>query len=296
MGFASNDALINALTVNGTYSQYNWNKQTPGSAYTAGRWYDLSQLAGSPVANAYTGTALAAQVPTESTGFGMPHGGNVSTLTKHILNISAVTAVATGVPSTLLLVDMCLYYPQIAMNSATRQTLDNTNTLTRYTNGVGLRSFLAISTVVGTGAHNIDNTASTGTAYTNTAATVKEHPGTIACTASAIVTHLTHSGSVANNVGPFLPLAAGDVGITNYTHFKLTAAPASSGKAALVICKPLVSIPLTTTSVGVERDLLNQIPSMPRVMDGACLTWLLFTGAAVASSTNYYGSTDFVWN
>ena len=295
MGFASNDAFINALTVNGTYNRSDWNKQTGAAAYTAGRWYDMSVLGGSPVANTYTGTALAAQVPTESTGFGIPHGGNVSALTKHIINMSSVTAVATGTPCTLMLVDMCLYYPGINMAIATRQTLNNTNTLTRYTSGVGLRSFLTVTTTVGTGAHNIDSTGGTGTEYTDQGGTASVHPGTISCTASAIVPHLTHTGSAANNFGPFLPLAAGDTGIRNYTFFKLSAA-ATAGVAALVICKPLVSIPLTTTSVGVERDLLNQIPSLPQVVDGACLTWLLFTGAAVEASTNYYGSADFAWN
>ena len=296
MGFASNDAFINAVTVNGQYSRVDWQKQTGAATYTAARWYDMSSLGGSPIANAFTGTALAAQVPTETTGFGLPHGGNVSALTKHIINMSAVTGVATGVPSVLMLVDMVLYYPGIDMNVATRQTLNNTTTLTRYTNGIGLRSFLVARATTGATAHNLDNTASTGTEYTNTASAAAVHPGTISCTASAIVPHIVHSGAAANNFGPFLPLAAGDVGIKNYTFFKLSAASGTASTAALVICKPLATIPLTTTSVAAERDLMNQLPSLPRVIDGACLTWLLFTGSATAASTSFYGSADVAWN
>lgn len=55
----------------------------------------------------------------------------------------------------------------------------------------------------------------------------------------------------------------------------LTLSAASlAGTAALVLCKPLLDIPLTTASVAVERDLLNQLPSLPKIEDGACLTWI----------------------
>jgi hypothetical protein len=41
--------------------------------------------------------------------------------------------------------------------------------------------------------------------------------------------------------------------------------------------------------------MLNQLPSLPRVMDGACLTWLYFAGAATAANSNFYGSVEFGW-
>lgn len=50
-----------------------------------------------------------------------------------MLNMSAITAIATGVPGRLLLVDMCMYYPGINMNLATAQTLVNGTALTRNT-------------------------------------------------------------------------------------------------------------------------------------------------------------------
>lgn len=295
MGWTSNDDFINEVTVNNKITRIDWNKQTGLAAYTSSRWYDMSTLGGSPVAGTFSGTALAAQVPSETTGFGLYHGGNVSTDTKHLINGSALTSAATGVPGILMLVDMCLYYPGIAMNSSTRQTLNNTNTLTRYTDGVGLRSFLVVTTTVGTGAHNIDSGAGTGTEYVDQSGATAVHPGTISCTASAIVPHITHSGTAAGNFGPFLPLASGDTGIRSYNYFKLSAAPTGSGVAALVICKPLATIPLSVVGIPGERDFMNQLPSLPRIVDGACLTWLYLSGAAVAASTNFYGSLDVAW-
>jgi hypothetical protein len=295
MGFQSLDDFVSSVTVDGKFNRYDWNKITGAAAYTAGRWYDLSSLAGNPPANAWTGTALNAQAPNDTSGFGMYHGGNVSTETKHILNVAAMSSAATGVPSILMLVDLCLYYPGLSMNSATAQTLTNTNTLTRYTNGAGLRSWVTIQTSSGATAHNLDSTAGTGTEYVNQAGSTKQHPGTVAFTASAITPHIAHSGTAANNFGPFLPLAAGDYGVRSYPRFKLSAA-SGSGTAALCIGKPLATIPLTTTSVMTERDLMNQLPSLPQVQDGACIVPLLYAGAAVAASTNFYGAVETGWS
>lgn len=293
MGWTSQDDFINEVTNNGKFNRCDFNKITGGSAYTAGRWYDFSGLGGFPVANAWAGTALAWTSCNESAGngtqiFGMPHGGNVSTDTKHILNVSALTGVATGVPGVLMLVDLQGYWPGISLNSATAQTLTGTPTL-RYTNGAGCRLFGVVTTASGATAHNLalsytDQSGNTGNAL----------PVTVAMTASAIAGHIGHSGTAANNYGPFLPLANGDTGVQNVASVTISAA-SGSGVMALCLAKPLLTLPLTTVSVAAERDLMNQLPSLPQVKDGACLVWLYFAGAATAASTNFYGSADFGW-
>ncbi len=292
MAITSIDGLVLSLSSGKSWRQ-DWNKITGGAAYTAGRFYDLSPLSGSPIANAWPGTALAYQPCSEATGngtqiFGIRHGGDVSSDIKHLLNMSAVTAIATGVPCVLQLMDMCGYYPGISMNTLAAQTLTGTPTL-RYTNGEGVRPYLVVTATTGATAHNVN------ISYTNQAGTAgRTLPVTVSCTASAIVPHITHSGTAANNYGPFLPLASGDFGVRSVQTLTLSAA-SGAGTAALVLAKPIVSIPLTTVGVGAERDLLNQIPSLPRIPDGACLTWVLFAGAAVAASTNFYGHNETVW-
>jgi hypothetical protein len=291
MGFSSLDDLVTEMTAGKSW-RADWNKITGGSAYTAGRWYDLSSLAGTPIANAWAGTALTFTECDESAGngtqiFGMRHGGNVSTDTKHAVNVSAVSGVATAVPSVLMLVDMEGYWPGISNNSTSAQTLSGTPSL-RYSNGVGLRLYAVQTSVGGAGAQNI------AVSYTdqdgNTGNTL---PVTVACTASAIVGHISHSGTAANNYGPFLPLASGDYGVRNVASVTMSAA--TTGTFALVLCRPLLTLPLVTASVLAERDLLNQLPSLPRIYDGACLTWLYFAGAATAASTNLYGSLEVAW-
>ena len=80
------------------------------------------------------------------------------------------------------------------MNSATAQTLVNGTALTRNTSGAGLRAYLVVQTTTGATAHNV------AMSYTNQAGTAgKTLPVTVACTASAIAPHITHSGTAANN-------------------------------------------------------------------------------------------------
>jgi hypothetical protein len=225
---------------------------------------------------------------------GLYLGGSVSPDTKHILNISAVTAVATGVPSVLMLVDLLQCYPYIDANSASTQTFANNNTLPRYTDGKGVRAFVTpsrLSPTIGATAHNFQMT------YTNTTPTAgRVLPVTVSATVSGIQPHIVHSGTAANNYGPFLPLAQGDAGIKSVQDFKLSAASATANTYYdLVLCKPLATIPLSTASVMSERDLVNQLPSMPEIKDGACLGWILFTGAAVGASTNFYGTVEMGW-
>lgn len=291
MPFSSMDDLVNEIT-SGKFNRNDWNKLTGAAAYTAGRWFDMSSLAGTPVANAFAGTALAWRTCDEATGngtqiFGLPHGGNVSPDTKHILNVSAVTAVATGVPAQLMLVDLQGYWPGITNNSATAQTLTGTPTL-RYTNGAGCRLFWVQTATAGATAQNI------ALSYSNTTPTNgRALPVTVAMTASAIAPHISHSGTAANNYGPFLPLASGDTGVSNVA--TVTFSAANTGTGALCLARPLLTLPLTTASVAAERDLLNQLPSLPRVMDGACLTWLYFAGAATGATSNFFGAVEVGW-
>jgi hypothetical protein len=285
------DDLINEMT-SGKFSRADWNKLTGAAAYTAGRWFDMSNLSGTPVANAWAGTALAWRTCDEATGngtqiFGIPHGGNVGPDTKHILNVSAVTAVATGVPAQLMLVDLQGYWPGISNNSGTAQTLTGTPSL-RYTNGAGCRLFWVQTAAAGATAQNI------ALSYSNTVPTSgRALPVTVAMTASAIAGHISHSGTAANNYGPFLPLASGDTGVSNVASVTMSAA--NTGTGALCLARPLLTLPITTASVAGERDLLNQIPSLPQVKDGACLVWLYFAGAATGATTNFYGSLEMAW-
>lgn len=291
MAIQSIDQLVSAISA-GQTTRYDWNKITGGSAYAAGRWYDGSMLNALPIANAWAGTALNWRACNESTGngtqvFGIPHGGNVSPLVKHLLNMNAWGTAATSVPGTLMLVDLQGYYPGISNNTTSAQTLVGTPTL-RYTNGEGCRMYWVQTAAAGATAQNI------ALSYTDQADNAGNALGaTVAMTASGIAGHISHAGTAANNYGPFLPLASGDTGVRSVQ--TVTFSAANTGTGALCIARPLAQITLSVAGLMTEKDLLNQIPSLPIIKDGACLVWLYGAGAATAASTTLAGGIEVVW-
>lgn len=300
-GFSSLDDFISETTVNGKFVRTDWNKNAlPTTAQTAGLWYDLSCGPGNPGSDtAYgSGTNLAFQAldDTSTTSPGIPHGGNVSPDTKHIVNASAFSAAATSMPCVFMLVDRLGYYPITTVTTTGNQALNNTTPFpARHTNGAGLRAYVvcssgAATTAMGAGTPNIQITYTDqgGTAGAVTPAVLPQS------TATAAKGHIVYSGTGAGKYGPFLPLAAGDSGIRSVQQFNLSVTH-TSGVLNLVICRPLLTLPMTTIGVAAERDLLNQVPSLPRVHDGANLSWLMYAGAATPVNSAFYGHLDFAW-
>ena len=294
-GFTSQDDMINQISTSGKFYRCDWQKSTfATTAHTAGLWYSLFRGGGNPAADTIlgTGTNLAFQSLTDATAnaTGIPHGGNVGGF-KHLLNAAAQTAAATTAPAVLMLVDMLGFYPITSVTTTGNQTLNNTVTLPRYTDGAGVQAFLTPSTVMGAATPNlsIGYTNSLGTAGKATPATLP-----IGNTAAA-VTSIVYSGTGAGKFGPFMPLAAGDAGIRSVQTVNLSASYVS-GVLNLVLCKPLMTLPITTLGVTAERDLVNQFMSMPKVYDGACLAWIMLAGAATPVASPLSGHLEFAWS
>lgn len=302
MGFNSLDDFINKTTVDGQFVRTDWNKNAlPTTVQVAGMWHDLATGAGNPGADsAYgggTNKAFQALTDASTTSPGIPHGGDVSPATKHIVNASAFSAGATSMPAVFMLVDRLGFYPITTTTTTGDQALDNTVVFPtgRHTNGAGLRAYVvcssgAATTAMGAGTPNIRMT------YTNQSGTAGQLTPTVlpAGLTAAPKGTIVYSGTGAGKYGPFLPLAAGDSGIRSVQQFNLSATY-TSGVLNLVICRPLLTLPMTTIGVAAERDLLNQVPSLPRIYDGANLSWLMYAGAATPVNTSYTGHLDFAW-
>lgn len=294
MAFTSQDDLVAALAAGQSFKS-EWNKNSfSTTAQTAGLWYSLFRGAGNPSADTIlgTGTNLAFQALRDDTSgaTGIQHGGDVSPLVKHILNASAVSAAATTMPAIFQLVDLLGFYPITTVTSTANQTLDNTVTLPRYTSGAGVQAFITPTTVMGAATPNIDIT------YTNSGGTGSKATPTVLPqgNSAAAVTSIVYSGTGAGKYGPFLPLAAGDAGIRSVQNFRLSASYLS-GVLNLVLCKPLLRLPMTTLGVASEREFLNQIPSLPPIPDESCLAWLMYAGAATPVNSSFNGHIDFAW-
>jgi hypothetical protein len=299
-GFSSQDDLINQITTNGKSYRADWNKNfLSTSPAVAGEWNCLFRGAGNPGADTIvnTGTNLAFQALTDNTvgATGIQHGGNVGGGTgyKIILNASAYTAAPTTVPCIMMLVDLLGFYRKTSVSVTTAENTNNTITLPRYTDGAGVQAFFYNSNATPLGAV----TPNLSLGYTNSAGTAgRNTPGVLPVGKSAAPNGLIlHSGTGAGKYGPFVPQQAGDAGIRSVQTIQ-NSTSYISGEYAVMLCKPLLTLPITTLGVAAERDCVNQLPSMPRVNDGACLAWLMYSAVATPTNSAFYGHLDLGWS
>lgn len=172
-----------------------------------------------------------------------------------------------------------------------------THTLTvrhaRYGDGAGVQTIIVPSTVMGAGTPTVTLTyvGADGTAGRATPSS----PALPLINTTSPVSQVSYSGTGAGKYGPFMPLQAPDKGVQRATAINFSATM-TSGVQNLIYVRPLLTMPMTTIGVACERDLLNQIPSLPRVYDGACLAWMMYAGAATPVNSAFYGHLDFGWS
>jgi len=287
MGWTSQDDLITQLTTNGKGDMVTTTK-TLSSAGTAGAWTLLAGHAGYPPAATFTGADLT-YVPTDDTWSEgtVYHGGNVSTATKHFLTAGGCAVAAAGAPWYIMAIDLVGFVPLSGANVSSTGTKTVTMTAIgsgggtgdRYANGQGLRLFVAADTALGANAPTcIINYLDTGG---NAGATT-----TFTSTASMGVGQLLNTGAAANKYNPFLPLAAGDTGVSDIVSLVWAGTAHASGTVIIGLCKPLWTLPLPATGLYSKMDLVNALPSMRQIKDGANIQFLLFqTGATTSAGT-----------
>ncbi len=181
--------------------------------------------------------------------------------------------------------------------SITTGTGSGTHTLVtllpRYTSGAGVQAFMWANnaTPLGAGTPNLSLPSYTNAAQSTGRATPTVLPVGKTAAANGLV---LYSGTGAGKYGPFMPLQGGDTGIAKVDNVQLSSTY-TSGEFSVGLAVPLLTLPITTLGVAAERDLMNQIPSMPRVYDGANLVWMIYNGAATPINSAIAGHLDFAW-
>jgi hypothetical protein len=288
MGWTSQDDMITQLTQNGKGDTVTMTK-TLNSAGTAGAWTLLSPHNGWPIASTFAGTDLTYVATDDTWSQGTIFtGGDVSPATKHFLTAGACVVAAAGAPWYIMAIDLVGYVPLTTTNVSTIGTKTVTMTAIgntgskgdRYPNGQGLRMFVA-SSVVAMGANAptcVVNYLDTGGGAGATT--------TFTSTASMGIGQLLNTGAAANKYNPFLPLAAGDTGVSDIVNLVWSGTAHASGSVIIGLCKPLWMIPCPATGLYSKMDLVNSFPSMRRIPDGANIQFLLFqTGATTSGAT-----------
>lgn len=257
---------------------------------TAGVWYDLTGAAGNPKAKQWfdAGPLIAQQVK-QSTDGGIFHGSAVAGdgFAKYLREVRVACASATPLPMTVTLCDYLLYYPSCEDGVTDPQTMDNTLTLPRYTDGVGVQMMaVTISGRTGGQTFSVSYTNSDGTAGRTTPNVTQNAvaaPGTVTTSATA----------TAGAADPFIPLQAGDSGVRSVQ--SVTMNGADTGFFALVLVYPLATLCIRETTTVYERDSYLIGNELPRVYDDAYLS-LLAQPQGSLSGLAVRGSIKTVWN
>ncbi len=283
--FANTKAMIDA-ELDGKVRNYVWRK-TPSQASTAGIWFDTSMSPGNPPAQYFIGGILTATILARSTEGGLQHGPNVSPSTKFLRSITAMTATGTALPMPLVLCDYLMVYPFVDMSVTDPQTMVNTNTLTRYTDGKGVQ-VMAILTNAGIGGQSFSFT------YTNSDGVAGRVSQTVQMNAAtAIGSVITSSVSTAVQSGnPFIGLQDGDSGVRSIE--SVTMLGADVGLFALVLVKPLLWTAINETTAPYEKDALLIGGDIPRIYDDAFLGMLALPRGSLAA-TALVGDLKVVW-
>jgi hypothetical protein len=166
--------------------------------------------------------------------------------------------------------------------------------LPRYTNGAGLNAifFNPAATALGAGTPNLS------LGYTNSAQVAARATPTVLPVGktAASNSHILYTGATgAGKYNYAVPRQSGDAGIASVETIQNSTSYVS-GSYTVALYKELARFPVTTLGVAAERDFLNQLPSLPRVYDGAALYFLVGSGVATPANSAFSGNLDFIWN
>lgn len=166
--------------------------------------------------------------------------------------------------------------------------------LPRYTNGAGLNAifFNPAATAMGAATPNLS------LGYTNSSQVASRATPTVLPVGktAASNSHILYTGATgAGKYNYAVPRQSGDSGIAQIDSIQNSVSYVS-GTYTVALYKELARFPVTTLGVAAERDFLNQLPSLPRVYDGAALYFLVGSGAATPANSAFSGHLDFVYN
>jgi hypothetical protein len=278
-----------ATAVESGVSHYSTWRKTPSQVTTAGIWFDTSMSPGNPNPQYYAATPLIAQQMRRSTDGGINHGAAVTPLAKYLSRFLIMSASATGLPMSYTLCDYLLYYPFVDTGTNDEQIMDNTNTLSRYTDGLGVQ-MMAVSVAANSGTlptFTVNYTNSDGVAgRTSVVQTVN------AATANGSI--ITSAVGSAISSGPFIGLQSGDKGVRSVESVTFPSLT-DVGLFSLVLVKPLLTSALLEQTAPSEVVPIAHQSQIPRIYDDAMLSLIVLPNGSL-SGVAFHGEIETTWN
>lgn len=182
---------------------------------------------------------------------------------------------------------------QINITDAGTGTHTITWLLPRYTNGAGVQAIFFNSNATALGAA----TPNLSLGYTNSTQTASRATPTVLPIGktAASNSHIIYTGATGTGKYNYtMPLQGGDAGIAQVDTIQNSTSYVS-GEYSVALIKEIARFPLSTLGLAAERNFLFEMPSLPRVYDGAALYWLVGSGVNTPASSAFSGHLDFVW-
>lgn len=285
MSFKTIGEVVDA-ELDGKVRNYIWRK-TPSQVTVNGLWFDTSMSPGMPPPQYYIGAITTATQLKQSTDGGLYHGQNVSPSTKYLRRITTQANASTALPMNVILCDYLMFYPFIDEGTTDAQTMTNTLTLPRYTDGKGVQ-VMAIQTNAGTGGQKFFFT------YTNSDGVAGRTSQTVTMNTSTAVGNVIGSNTATQNASnPFIGLQYGDSGVRSIE--SVTMLGIDTGLFSLVLVKPLTQTCFREITVPYEKDYLIPTSDLIRIYDDAFLGFLALPLGSLAA-TVLRGDLNVIWD
>lgn len=279
MGIKAFSYIGRSIAETGSYHYQYVTKTATPTPSTAGFFVDMNQTSGQPKYNAFAGTQAAFTPLTGSGNDGVYVGPFESGKTKHLVKWQALnsnTGANTTSPDQVIMCDYLGFYPLIDCDDLDPQVMDNTQSLTRYTNGDGVRIVAIVQApIAATAALTINYVDSDNVSRASTF-------NIIAGSSIGVCATGTGAASTANEAAAFWPLTGGSNGVKRIDSVQFAAS--AGGFICLALVKPLASINLIEANVPVEKTygVNNLYP--PEIESGAYLNFLIQRSGTSAGS------------
>lgn len=252
----------------------------------ASQWFDFSTTSGNPVPNYYASSPLTAALLDPEKG--IFHGSNVSPLKKYIHRLMLMNSGgATTANLPVYFLDYLLYYPFFDMDAAGEdQICINTQPLTRYTDGEGVRMMMvAQASTLGGGQFTVT--------YINQDGVQKTTPNHF-CAAAQNTGALVQATTSASGTQPFISLADGDTGVRSVVSVNFSIS--NGGLSAIVLVKPLQNIwVIENTATPIERENVRENSALPEIKDNAFLGYIAHIVGGSGAGMTMAGILETIW-
>jgi len=271
MGFASVDALINAISVNGKMQRLLFDKTLP-STTVANIPHTFWKATGQPAAGADpTVGAANGRVPTSTTTGALTYTNATGPSTMAMITLGMTSKLASG-NGTFILCDRLSDIQLTHVQATTALT------------GVTGTSRLGATTAPGDGGQIWTEVTSALSAASNTKTlTYTNQLGTTGRVTQSIITVASAVVGRSCNAKLWQSLASGDTGVravSDQTH----SAGSATGQLNYVLVRPLATIPVPVVGLYVERDFVVEMPNIPLIYDSSCLFLICVPAGAVVNT------------